>query len=76
MPDSDGKAGRPFKDHRFVVEGTIYHYRSGFPWRDPPVHFGSWKTAWRCHRRYATDDTWDLVLVILLGQAQAKDLID
>ena len=76
MPDSAGKAGRPFKEHRLVVEGIIYRYRAGIPWRDLPEHFGSWKTVWKRHRRYAGDGTWDTVLATLLGHAQAKDLIN
>lgn len=76
MPDSAGKAGRPFKDHRLVVEGIIYRYRAGIPWRDLPEHFGSWKTVWTHHRRYAADGTWDSVLATLLGHAQSRGLID
>ena len=28
MPSSDGKRGRPFRDHRQVVEGIIYLTKS------------------------------------------------
>lgn len=51
MPDSSGKPGRPFNDHRLMTEGIIYRYRAGIPWRDLPSHFGSWKTVWKHHRR-------------------------
>jgi transposase len=76
MPDSSGRAGRPFKDHRLVVEGVIYRYRAGIPWRDLPEHFGSWKTVWKRHRRYAGDGTWDSVLETMLGHAESRGLID
>ncbi len=36
MPSSDGQRGRPFRDHRQVVEGIIYRFRTGVAWRDLP----------------------------------------
>ena len=45
MPESAGKLGRPFKDHRLMTEGIIYRYRAGIPWRDLPPHFGPWQTV-------------------------------
>jgi transposase len=40
MPSSDGQRGRPFRDHRQVVEGIIYRLRTGIAWRDLPATFG------------------------------------
>ena len=37
MPSSDGQRGRPFRDHRQVVEGIIYRFRTGIAWRDLPA---------------------------------------
>jgi transposase len=39
MPTATG-AGRPFRDHRMVVEGIIYRYRTWIAWRDLPKCFG------------------------------------
>lgn len=33
-------AGRPFRDHRPVIEGIIYRYRTGIALRDLPECFG------------------------------------
>ena len=41
MPDSAGKSGGPFKDHKLVVGGIIYRYRAEIPWRDLTECFGS-----------------------------------
>lgn len=76
MPDSSGKAGRRFRDHRLVTEGIVYRYRAGIPWRDLPEHFGPWQTVWKRHRRYASDGTWDNVLASLLTRADTADLIN
>ena len=29
LPSSDGLRGRPFRDHRQVVEGIVFRYRTG-----------------------------------------------
>lgn len=60
-----------------MIEGIVYRYRTGIPWRDLPADaFGSWKTVWKRHRRYAGDGTWDRVLQALLAQADAEGKID
>ena len=76
MPCSDGKQGKPFRDHRPLVEGIIYRYRTGMAWRDVPVEFGPWQTVWKRHRRFAGDGAWDKVLSRLLTEADAVDLIN
>lgn len=76
MPSSDGRRGRRFRDHRLVVEGIIYRYRTGIAWRDLPAEFGPWQTVWKRHRRFAGDGTWDKVLTALLRRADAAGEID
>lgn len=69
LPSSDGLRGRKFRNNRLVVEGILYRLRTGIPWRDLPAHFGSWKTVWKRHRRYAGDGTWDRVMTALIAMA-------
>ena len=76
MPSSDGRRGRRFSDHRLVVEGIIYRYRTGVAWRDLPAEFGPWQTVWKRHRRFAGDGTWDKVLTALLTRADTMGVID
>ncbi len=76
MPSSNGSRGRPFQDHRRVVEGIIYRYRAGIPWRDLPESFGSWQTVWKRHRRFSGDGTWDKIHQRLLVEADAAGLIE
>lgn len=71
MPVASAKGGRPFRDHRRVVEAIIWRYRSGAPWRDLPSEFGPWQTAWKRHRRFSQDGTWDRVHAELLREADA-----
>ena len=76
MPCSDGQRGRPFRDHREVVEGIIFRFRAGVPWRDLPAEFGPWQTAWKRHRTFSGDGTWDKILARLLAEADAAGDID
>ncbi len=70
MPSSDAKRGKRFRDHRLLVEGIIFRYRSGVAWRDLPGELGPWQTVWKRHRRFAGDGTWDGVLAVLLSEAE------
>ena len=76
MPSSEGQRGRPFRDHRQVIEGIIYRYRTGVAWRDLPGTFGPWQTVWKRHRRFSSDGTWDRIHAHLLAQADATGEVD
>jgi transposase len=76
LPPVKGAMGRPMREHRHLVEGAIYRYRTGIAWRDLPAEFGPWQTVWKRHHRFSTDGTWDKVLTALQVQADAKGQID
>ena len=76
MPSSDGKRGNRFRDHRTVVEGVVYRYRTGIAWRDLPERFGPWQTVWKRHRRFSGDGTWDRIHEALLARADAAGELD
>jgi transposase len=76
LPSSDGLRGRPFRDHRQVVEGIVHRYRTGVAWRDLPERFGPWQTVWKRHHRFATDGTWDRLLAALQADADAAGHLD
>lgn len=76
MPSASAAGGRPFRDHRRVVEAIVWRYRTGSPWRDLPEEFGPWQTAWKRHRRFSGDGTWDKILARVLTDADAAGAID
>ena len=76
LPPLKGSMGRPMVDHRPLVEGAIYRYRTGVAWRDLPAEFGPWQTVWKRHHRFSTDGTWDQVLTALLARADAAGELD
>jgi transposase len=71
LPSSDGCRGRPFRDHRQVVEGIVFRFRTGIAWRDLPAEFGPWQTVWKRHHRFSRDGTWDRLLAVAQADAAA-----
>lgn len=76
MPSSDGQRGRPFRDHRQVIEGIIYRLRTGIAWRDLPESFGPWQTVWKRRKRFSVDGTWDKIHARLVAEADAAGEVD
>lgn len=76
MPSSAGQRGRPFRDHRQVIEGIVYRLRTGVAWRDLPDSFGPWQTIWKRHQRFSTDGTWDKIHARLIAEADALGQVD
>ncbi len=76
LPSLKGAMGRPMREHRMLVEGAIYRFRTGVAWRDLPAEFGPWQTVWKRHHRFSTDGTWDRVLGALQAQADAAGELD
>lgn len=62
MPAYGGRRGRPWNEHRTVLEGICWRYRTGSPWRDLPAEFGRWQTVWARHFRWSTDGTYERIL--------------
>ena len=75
LPAQYGK-GRPFRDHRQVIEGIVFRYRAGIAWRDLPERYGPWQTVWKRHHRFSVDGTWDEVLAILQAETDAAGKLD
>jgi putative transposase len=67
LPAGGGRRGRPWRDHREVLEAICWRYRVGAPWRDLPAEFGPWQTAWKRHFRWSTDGTYDKMFQVVQG---------
>lgn len=76
LPSTQGLRGRPFRDHRQVIEGIVFRFRTGCAWRDVPAEFGPWQTIWKRHARFSRDGTWDRLLSSVLAWADARGEID
>jgi transposase len=59
-----------------VVEGIVWRFRTGAPWRDVPEEFGPWQTLWKRHDRWSADGTWDRLLTGVCADADAAAELD
>ena len=48
----NGKRGRPWSDHRMVINGIFWILATGAPWRDLPDEFGKWQTIYKRFRQW------------------------
>lgn len=71
-----GSRGRPWRDHRQVVNGVLWVLFAGAPWRDLPGRYGPWQTAHRRLVRWRRDGTWERVLARLRLRADQAGLLD
>ena len=65
-----GARGRPWADHRRMLEGISWRCRTGSPWRDLPTEFGPWQTVWKRHFRWSTDGTFQRILAAVTAAGQ------
>jgi len=75
MPATSGRS-RPWTDHRLAVEGMVWKYRTGAPWRDVPERFGKWNSIYKRFVRWAADGTWDKLLAEVQKQSDAAGRLD
>ena len=71
-----GGAGRPWKDHRLLVNGILWHLHTGAPWPDTPDRYGPWQTVYDRFNRWRKDGTWAKILDALLLGLDQGGLID
>ncbi len=76
FPKNGGGPGRPWRDHRTMVNGMLWILSTGAPWRDLPGHFGPWQTVYDRFSRYSEDGTLDEILRRLQMKLDENGLID
>lgn len=73
---ANGGRGRPWNEHRSVLNGLFWRLRTGAPWRDIPERYGPWQTIYDRFNRYRREGTWDRILEALQIRLDAQGLID
>ena len=77
LPVRVGPAGgRPWEDHRMIINGVLWILRTGAPWRDVPERYGPWQTVYDRFNHWRKDGTWDKVVAHLQAELEAKAGID
>src|SRR2546421_7538450 len=68
--------GRPWQNHRTVINGILWILHTGAPWRDRPERYGAWKTVFHRFNSWRKDGTWVRIVTSLLDELDDKGLID
>ncbi len=58
LPKNTHRRGRPWKDHRMIINGILWILNTGAAWRDLPERFGPWQTVYDRYNCWRTDGTW------------------
>jgi transposase len=61
LPGNQRRGGR-WRDHRSVINGSLWKLRTGAPWRDLPQRYGPWQTCDDRLVRWRRDGTWERLL--------------
>ena len=75
LPPQQGQ-GRPYRDHRTMVNAWFWVLNTGSPWRDLPERFGPWKTAYNRFNRWRAEGRIDQILEALQIRLDAEGCID
>ncbi len=76
LPPQRSGRGRPHQDHRLIIDGILWRYRTGAPWRALPPSFGPWQTVYSRLRRWQEAGIWARVLTALQEQANDRGAVD
>lgn len=74
LPSSGG--GRPWRDHRSVINGILWILMTGAPWRDLPTGYGPFTTVHGRFTRWSRDGTWVRLQRALLRQLDERGKLD
>lgn len=73
---ANGGRGKQWRDHRKVVDGILWRFRTGCPWRDVPERYGPWQTVYSRFRMWELDGTWERLFAAILAEAEAAGAIE
>lgn len=71
-PQKSGRRGRPYKEHRRIINGILWLMRTGAPWGDLPERYGPPGTGFDRKNRWMRDGTWQRVLEALQGRTDQE----
>jgi len=75
LPKSGG-VGRPWADHRQVLNGLFWKLSSGASWRDIPERYGPWQTIYERYTAWRADGIWTRIVQALQVKLDATGHIN
>lgn len=65
LPPESGYWGRPSRSHRKIIEGILWIFRTGAPWRDLPEEYGPWSSCFNRFNRWTAKGVWQTIWEVL-----------
>lgn len=65
LPLESGYWGRPSRPHRTIIEGILWIFRTGAPWRDLPPEYGPWNSCYNRFSRWTAQGVWQTIWEVL-----------
>jgi transposase len=75
LPGRKGHVGVTSKDNRIFINGVLWIFKTGAPWRDLPERYGHWKNIHRRFSRWAKTGVFDNIFRILSEDADMEFLL-
>lgn len=75
LPTND-RRGRPWVDHRKVLNGLFWKLNTGAQWRDIPERYGPWQTIYDRYVFWRRNGTWDQIMAALQTKLDATGRLD
>jgi len=75
LPGRSGHVGVTAKDNRVFLNGVIWIFKTGAPWRDLPERYGHWKNVHRRFSRWSQSGIFDKIFRILTEDADMEFLM-
>ena len=60
-------AGRPYRQHRQILDAMLWVMSTGTSWRQMPPAFGPWQTTYSRFQRWTREGLWEQIRTILLS---------
>lgn len=70
------RAGRPWAEHRKIINGMFRVLCSGAPWCDLPERYGSWKTVYNRFHRWSKVGIINIIFNKLLSLLDSIGIVD
>ena len=66
----------PIPDLRRLFNAAMWRLRTGSPWRDLPVEYGPWSTAYDRFRSWALNGVFEQLMQAMIAEAAARGQAD
>lgn len=75
LPGRKGYVGVTAKNNRTFINGVLWIFKTGAPWRDLPERYGHWKNVHRRFSRWAMSGIFGKIFQILSDDADMEFLL-